>query len=69
MALIVGIAFGISAGTHLHRHVRFFKLPGVPRLQPAITELFLPAILEGLVKHAELITNAVTDGGDLQAGQ
>ena len=59
----------MSAGTDFHRHVRFFKLPGVARLQPAIAQLLLPAILEVLVEHTELITDAVADGGDLQAGQ
>ena len=50
----------VSTESDFHRKICFFKLPRITRLQPSITQLLLPPVLKGLVKHAELVANAVT---------
>ena len=60
---------GAAAEADLHRQVRLLELPGVAGLQPAVAHLPLPAVVDGLVEHAELVADAVTDGRDFQGGE
>ncbi len=41
-------------------------IPGIAVAQPVVGELDLPAIMNLLVKHAELVANPVAHGGDSQ---
>ena len=45
------------------------QLPGVAELQPVVVLLDLPAVLDLLLEDAEVVADAVADGGQLQRGQ
>ena len=59
----------MTAELHLVSALRAVQLPGVAQVQPLVGDLHLPAVLYLLVENAVFIADAVTDGGNLQAGE
>ncbi len=56
----------MAAVAYLDRRLRAADLPGVAVAQPVVGELDLPAVVDLLVEHAELVADAVTHGGELR---
>ena len=67
------IAVVISAGTAAKAHAAGFvgvhHLPGPSTLEPLIGDLHLPTVFNQLIEDAKFVADAITGGGDLQAGQ
>ncbi len=63
------IRFGMTAEAHWIVVFRPSNFPGVAMVQPFVGVLDLPAVVDPLLKDAELVSQAVTDRGDLQSGQ
>src|SRR5262245_2952125 len=59
---------GVSAKSDLHRRLRPPYLPGISVAQPLVGDFRLPAVVDLLIENAELIANAVADGGNAECG-
>ena len=68
-ALLVGPGLGVAAELHVVGDFGPGDLPGVAEAQPFVGDLHLPAVLDGLVEDAELVADAVADGGHFERGQ
>ena len=68
-AVRVGVALGVAAEADLDRHLGVGELPGVAAPEPVVGLFDLPAVLEGLAEDAELVADAVADGGDAEGGE
>ena len=51
---------------HFHRPLRPHHLPGVAVAEPFVGALHLPAVLNILVKNAELVANSIAQGRNFQ---
>ena len=61
--------FGASAELHVERDLRAHDLPGVAEAQPLVGQLHLPAVANRLIEDAELVADAVADGGNVEGRQ
>src|SRR5215469_1927887 len=61
--------FGLTAEFHLVVDLRPDDLPRIAKAQPLIRNLHLPAVPDGLLKDAKLVTDAVADGGHFEGGE
>ena len=57
---------GAPAELHIEADFRTHDLPGVAEAQPLVSELDLPAVTNRLIKDAELVADAVADGGNIE---
>ena len=69
VALVIDVALGAATEAHEAGLIGLGQFPGPATLEPLVGDLHLPAIADQLVEDAELITDPVTGGRDLQAGQ
>jgi hypothetical protein len=60
---------GAPAKVHLIGDLGAIDLPWVTEAQPFVGNLGLPAILDHLVKNAELVANAISDCGHFERGE
>ena len=60
------VPLGPPPKTHVEGDLGSGDLPGVAQVQPLVGHLHLPAVTNGLVEDAELVSDAVADGRDLQ---
>src|ERR1700678_3386564 len=65
----VGPGVGVAAITYLDAGLRTPDLPWIAVAEPMVGEFNLPAIVNLLVKHAELVANAVTHGRNSKRGE
>ena len=65
---LVGAHLGVPS--ELHHHGAFWpgNLPRVPKAQPLVGDLHLPAVTDLLVEHPELVADAVAYGRDAERG-
>ena len=63
VACIVGVELGVTAPVDRVMHVGLGDLPRVTVGQPVVGLLDLPAVVDLLVEDAELVADAVADGG------
>ena len=68
-ALLIGPRLGAAAELHLVGDFGPGDLPRIAQAQPLVGDLHLPAVLDGLVEDAELVTDAVADGRHFERGQ
>ncbi len=69
MACGIDVVLGITAPVDPIVHIGFCDLPRVPVDQPVVGLLDLPAVVDLLVEDAELVADAVPDGGALEGGE
>ncbi len=69
MAVVVAVALGVPAPVDPIVQLGLDDLPGVAVGQPVVCRLHLPAVVDLLVEDAELVADAVADGGALKSGQ
>ena len=68
--VLVLAVLGASAELHVVGVTfRTRDLPGIPQPQPLVGHLDLPAVTDRLVEDAELVADAVSDGGHAQRGE
>ena len=67
-AFVIGVGLGRAAQLHFDGPFRAGNLPGVAVAQPLVGALDLPAVDDLLLEDAELVADAVADGGNLQRG-
>jgi hypothetical protein len=60
---------GIAAELDLESDVRTVNQPGASGTQPLVGQFDLPAIADRLREDAELVADAITDGGNLERRQ
>ena len=58
----------MAAEVDVDRGLRAANLPGIAVAQPVVGELDLPAVADGLLEDAELVADAVADGGNAERG-
>jgi len=69
VAAFICIALGAATDLHHVLDVVTRHFPGIAEAQPFVRHFVLPAIADLLVEDAELVTDPVADGGDLEGGQ
>ena len=65
-ALGIGDAFDAAAEVDVIDHLRPLEFPGVAEAQPLVGIFLLPAVRNDLAEQAEIVADAVADGGDRQ---
>ena len=68
-ATLVDSLLGPAAERHLGGDLRARDFPRVAETQPLVGDLDLPAVADRLIEDAELVADAVPDGGHIQRGQ
>ena len=68
-SVVVEVGFGAPAELHVERDVRAHDFPRVAEAQPLVGELDLPAVANRLIEDAELVADAVADGGNVERRQ
>ena len=58
--------FDAAAEMHVIDHFRPLEFPGVAETQPFVGIFLLPALRDDLAEQAEIVADAVADGGDRQ---
>jgi len=64
---VASVRFGLfdaAAEMHVVDHFRPLEFPGVAEAQPFVGIFLLPALRDDLAKQAEIVTDAVADGGN-----
>ncbi len=56
--------FDMAAEVDVIDHLRPLEFPGVAAAEPLVRIFVLPAVRDDLAEQAEIVTDAVTDGGD-----
>ena len=56
--------FDAAAEMHVIDHFRPLEFPGVAEAQPFVGIFLLPALRDDLAEQAEIVADAVADGGD-----
>ena len=56
----------MAAEIHLIDHLRPLEFPGVAETEPLVGIFLLPAVLDDLAEQAEIVADAVADGGNGQ---
>jgi hypothetical protein len=56
--------FDAAAEMHVIDHLRSLEFPGVAEAQPFVGIFLLPALRDDLAEQAEIVADAVTDGGN-----
>src|ERR1700734_3134996 len=65
-ALGVSAAFDPAAEMHMVDHFGPLEFPGVAEAEPLVGIFLLPALRDDLPEQAEIVTNAIADGGNRQ---
>ena len=64
-ALVVDM-LDVAAEMHVIDHLRPLEFPGVAEAEPFVGIFLLPALRDDLAEQAEIVADAVADGGDRQ---
>ena len=67
-AAVVGVVLGAAAELHFHRPFGTGDVPGGAVAQPLVGSFHLAAVDDVLIEDAELVADAVAQGGDLERG-
>src|SRR5262249_59263896 len=60
-ARLVLVGFGAAAEFYFEGYFRTGDFPGIAEMQPLVCALDLPAVVDLLIKYAELVANAVAN--------
>jgi hypothetical protein len=59
----------MAAELHIESDFRTYDLPGIAEVQPLVRQLNLPPVPDHLIEDAELVSDAVADGRNVQRRQ
>ena len=65
-SLSIGDAFDAAAEVYVVDHLRALEFPWIAEAQPFVGIFLLPALRNDLAEQAEIVADAIADGGDRQ---